>query len=268
MRANQILQSEPEYSPDLNPEPKPDQEYCDERDSSAHQPPPQELQSGKNDAEFMAHPTPMAKSKKKRGRPKKPPETDEPLPMKPAAGPVSAAADGIPAATMQKKKRGRPKKQSAETAVDSAPPPVATPASALVAGRNTRAICLEEASACNEGDNIQAATKQSSVEMPSEQGAAEEASSAAENTECGQDRAAPGGKEKMKHHSTGRSISDRPKDEDEPKEPRQPAAREEKEKPGGDKKGSSAQGMAKPLYRVGLSKRFKIAPLLKSVRKP
>ncbi|KAL7787795.1 rab-GTPase-TBC domain-containing protein [Trichoderma ceciliae] len=260
--------SEPEFSPDLNPGPKPNQEYCDERDSSAHQPPPQELQSAESDAEFVAHPTPMAKSKKKRGRPKKSPESGEPLPMKPATSPVSAA-DAIAAATMQKKRRGRPKKQSAEPAVEGAPPPAATPVSAVVAGGNTRAILGQETdSAWSDGDNIRATTKQNSVEMPSVQGAAEEASSVAENQEHDQDWAAPVNKEKTKDHSASRSIPDRSKDEDKPKEPRQPAARVQEEKSGGERKGSSAPGMAKPLYRVGLSKRFKIAPLLKSVRKP
>ncbi|EHK26582.1 uncharacterized protein TRIVIDRAFT_69501 [Trichoderma virens Gv29-8] len=267
-RLNKVT-SEPEYSPGLNPESKPDQECCDERDSSAHQPPPQELQSGESDAEFVAHRTPMAKSKKKRGRPKKPPETDEPLPVKQAAGPVSAAADGTPAAAVQKKKRGRPKKQSTDTAVDGAPPPAATPVSALDSSKNTRAtLGLEKASDRSDGDNIQAATKQSSVEMPSGQGATVGASSAAEETECVKDQATPGSQEKPKDHSASRNIPNRPRDEDESKEPRQPAARTREEKSGGDKKGSSAQGMTKPLYRVGLSKRFKIAPLLKSVRKP
>ncbi|KAL6799204.1 rab-GTPase-TBC domain-containing protein [Trichoderma sp. SZMC 28013] len=261
--------SELEYSPGLNPESKPDQECCDERDSSAHQPPPRELQSEESDAEFVAHPTPIAKSKKKRGRPKKPPETEEPLPMKQAAGPVSAAADGTPDAAMQKKKRGRPKKQSSDTAVDGAPPPAATPVSAVVPSKNTRAILgQEKASARNDGDKVQIAAKESSVEMPSEPGAAEDASSAAENTERVRHQAAPGSQKNLKDHATSQSIPNRPQDEDESKGPRQPAAQGREEKSGGDKKGSSAQGMAKPLYRVGLSKRFKIAPLLKSVRKP
>ncbi|KAL7932292.1 rab-GTPase-TBC domain-containing protein [Trichoderma chlorosporum] len=261
--------SEPDYSPGLIPESRPDQECCDERDSSAHQPPPQELQSGENDAEFVAHRTPMAKSKKKRGRPKKPPEADEPLPMKSAAGPVSAAADGTPDASVQKKRRGRPKKQSTDTAVDGAPPPAATPVSAHVSSKNTRAITgLGKASAGDDGDNIQAATKRNSVEMPREQGAAKGVSPVAETTECLEDQAAPGSQEKLKDPSASRISPDRPQDEDESKGPRQPAARTREDKSGGDKKGSSAQGMAKPLYRVGLSKRFKIAPLLKSVRKP
>ncbi|PNP59403.1 hypothetical protein THARTR1_00893 [Trichoderma harzianum] len=261
--------SELEYSPGLNLESKPDQECCDERDSSAHQPPPRELQSEESDAEFVAHPTPIAKSKKKRGRPKKPPETDEPLPMKQAAGPVSAAADGTPDAAMQKKKRGRPKKQSSDTAVDGAPPPAATPVSAVVPGKNTRAILgHERVSARDVGDNVQIAAKESSVEMPSEPGATEDASSMAEDTERVRHQAAPGSQKNPKDHATSQSIPNRPRDEDESKGPRQPAARGREEKSGGDKKGSSAQGMAKPLYRVGLSKRFKIAPLLKSVRKP
>ncbi|TFB04197.1 hypothetical protein CCMA1212_003420 [Trichoderma ghanense] len=254
--------SEPEHSPGLisKPKPKPDQEYRDRSDSSAHQPPQGELQSGENDAEFVAHPTPMVKSKKKRGRPKKPPETDEPLPMKPAAGPVSAAADGTPAATRQKKRRGRPKKQSAEAAVDGAPPP---------ADSDTRVnLGPEQTSASADGDDIQAATAQSSPPRASVKGAAKEASSAAETTGCGQDQAAPGSKGDTKHHSTSQSSPDKPKEEDVPKEPRQPAARAREQKSGCDKKGSSAQGISKPLYRVGLSKRFKIAPLLKSVRKP
>ncbi|KAH6604869.1 hypothetical protein Trco_006576 [Trichoderma cornu-damae] len=259
-----------EHSPDLNPEPKPDQECCDERDSSAHQPPPQELQSGVSDAEFVAHPTPMAKSMKKRGRPKKPPESDEPLPMKPATSPVSAA-DAVPTTTVQRKKRGRPKKQSAEPTLEGAPPPpAATPVSAAVAGRNTGAIAGQETdSAWSDEDDIQAATRQNSVEMPSEQGVAKGDSFVAENAERGQDWAAPGSKETAEDRSASRSIPNRPEDEeDESKEQRQPAARKREEKSGSDKKGSSAQGTAKPLYRVGLSKRFKIAPLLKSVRKP
>ncbi|RFU76526.1 gtpase-activating gyp1 [Trichoderma arundinaceum] len=258
--------SQPEYAPDLSPGPKPDQECCDERDSSAHQPPPQELQSGESDAEFVAHPKPMVKSKKKRGRPKKSLGSDEPLPTEPAASPVSAA-DAAPAAARQTKKRGRPKKQSAELAIERAPPPAATPVSA--GGRNTRAILGQETdSGWSNGDTIQGATKQNAVHMTSEQGAAGEASSVAASAERGQDWAALGSKEKTKDHSASRSTTDRPKDEGEPKEPRQPSARVREEKSGGDKKGSSAQGTAKPLYRVGLSKRFKIAPLLKSVRKP
>ncbi|KAM0257158.1 hypothetical protein ACHAQJ_004519 [Trichoderma viride] len=261
--------SEPEYSPDLNPGPKPDQECCDERDSSAHQPPPQELQPGGNDAEFVAHPTPVAKSKRKRGRPKKPPETDGALPMKPVTSRVSAADAIAPAATMQKKKRGRPKKQSTEAAVESASPPAATPVSAVAAGRNTRSLIGQERdSTSGDGEDIQAATEKISVEGASEQGAAEEASRVTENTEHGQGWAAPGGRDKTKDHSVGRGIPNKSKDEDEPKEPRQPATREKEVKSGGDKKGSSAPGIAKPLYRVGLSKRSKIAPLLKSVRKP
>ncbi|KKP03191.1 hypothetical protein THAR02_04710 [Trichoderma harzianum] len=261
--------SELENSPGLNLESKPDQECCDERDSSAHQPPPRELQSEESDAEFVAHPTPIAKSKKKRGRPKKPPETEEPLPMKQAAGPVSAAADGTPDAAVQKKKRGRPKKQSSDTVIDGAPPPAATPVSAVVPSKNTRAMLgQEKASARNDGDNIQIAAKQSSVEMPSEQGATKDASSAADDTERVRHQAAPGSQKNPKDHATSQSIPNRPQDEDESKGPKQPAAKGREEKSGGDKKGSSAQGMAKPLYRVGLSKRFKIAPLLKSVRKP
>ncbi|ETR98965.1 hypothetical protein M419DRAFT_87423 [Trichoderma reesei RUT C-30] len=269
---------EPELSPDLISKPKPDQEYRDGRDSSAHQPPPRESQSGENEAEFVAHPTPMVKPKKKRGRPRKPPETDEPLPMKAAAGPVSAATEGTtPAATTQKKRRGRPKKQSAEAAVDSAPSPAATAVSALVAGSDTAATMVLEktrASADEDGeddmheDDIQAATAQSSPPIANVKGAAKEASSAAESTGCGQDQAALGSRGETKDVSASQSSSDKPKEEDVPKEPRQPAARAREQKSGCDKKGSSAQGMSKPLYRVGLSKRFKIAPLLKSVRKP
>lgn len=258
--ANQILQSEPEHSPDLNPASKPDQECCDERDSSAHQPPPQELQSEESDAEFVAQATPMAKSKKKRGRPKKRPESDEPLPTKSAASPAPAG-DAPSAAETKRKKRGRPKKQSTEQAVESAPPPADPAASAVVAGNNT------STSLGLETDSIQATTKQNLVEMPSEQGAVEAASAKAPDTEPGRDWAAPGTKGGTKDHSTSQSASNRLKGE-ESKEPKQPAARGREEKSGGDKKGPSAQGTAKPLYRVGLSKRFKIAPLLKSVRKP
>jgi TATA-binding protein-associated factor Taf7 len=220
----------------------------------------------------------MVKPKKKRGRPRKPPETDEPLPMKAAAGPVSAATEGTtPAATTQKKRRGRPKKQSAEAAVDSAPSPAATAVSALVAGSDTAATMVLEktrASADEDGeddmheDDIQAATAQSSPPIANVKGAAKEASSAAESTGCGQDQAALGSRGETKDVSASQSSSDKPKEEDVPKEPRQPAARAREQKSGCDKKGSSAQGMSKPLYRVGLSKRFKIAPLLKSVRKP
>ncbi|UKZ73337.1 hypothetical protein TrVFT333_000982 [Trichoderma virens FT-333] len=203
-RLNKVT-SEPEYSPGLNPESKPDQECCDERDSSAHQPPPQELQSGR----VMPNSWHIA------------------------AGPVSAAADGTPAAAVQKKKRGRPKKQSTDTAVDGAPPPAATPVSALDSSKNTRAtLGLEKASDRSDGDNIQAATKQSSVEMPSGQGATEGASSAAEETECVKDQATPGSQEKPKDHSASRNIPNRPRDEDESKEPRQPAARTREEKSG------------------------------------
>ncbi|OTA00511.1 hypothetical protein A9Z42_0006610 [Trichoderma parareesei] len=268
-------ESEPEHSPDLISKPKPDQEYRDGRDSSAHQPPLRESQSGKNETEFVAHPTPMVKSKKKRGRPRKPPETDEPLPMKAAAGPVSAAAEGTtPAATTQRKRRGRPKKQSAEAAVGSAPPPAATAVSALVAGSDRGAtLVLDKTRASADGDDIhgdgiQAATAQSSPPIASVKGAAKEASSAAEGTGCGQDQAAPGSRGETKDDFASQSSSDKPKEEDVPKEPRPPAARAREQKSGCDKKGSSAQGISKPLYRVGLSKRFKIAPLLKSVRKP
>lgn len=255
--------------------PKPDQAYRDGRDASAHQPPPRESQSGENEAEFVAHPTPMVKSKKKRGRPRKPPETGEPLPMKPAAGPVSAAADGTTqAATTQKKRRGRPKKQSAEAALDGAPPPAATAVCAPVADSDTRAkLCLAKTSASAErddihGDDSQAATAQSSPSNVSVKGAPDEASSAGGTTRRGQDQAAPGSRVEGKDLSASQNSSDKPKEEDVPKEPRQPAARAREEKSGCDKKGSSAQGISKPLYRVGLSKRFKIAPLLKSVRKP
>jgi hypothetical protein len=221
------------------------------------------LQPGESDAEFVAHPTPVVKSKKKRGRPKKPPETDGPLPMKPAISPVSAADKIAPASTIQKKKRGRPKKQSTEPAIESAPPPAATPVSAAGAGRKTRtSIGQERGSASDDGDDIQTATETNLVEGASEQGAAGEVSSVTKNAEWGQ-----GSKVKTKDYS-GRSIPDKSKDEDEPKELRQPVTREKEEKSGGDKKGSSAPRMAKPLYRVGLSKRSKIAPLLKSVRKP
>ncbi|KAL6879501.1 rab-GTPase-TBC domain-containing protein [Trichoderma longibrachiatum] len=258
-----------------NAAPKPDQAYRDGRDASAHQPPPRESQSGENEAEFVAHPTPMVKSKKKRGRPRKPPETGEPLPMKPAAGPVSAAADGTTqAATTQKKRRGRPKKQSAEAALDGAPPPAATAVCAPVADSDTRAkLCLAKTSASAErddihGDDSQAATAQSSPSNVSVKGAPDEASSAGGTTRRGQDQAAPGSRVEGKDLSASQNSSDKPKEEDVPKEPRQPAARAREEKSGCDKKGSSAQGISKPLYRVGLSKRFKIAPLLKSVRKP
>lgn len=239
--------------------------------------PPEELPAEESDAEFVAHPTPAAKSKKKRGRPKKPLETDEPPPVKPAESPMRATDAMSPVPTTQKKKRGRPKKQSDEPAADCAPLPATIPTSVnstggkkrggkkaggkkKATGDDKKAVILSD----SEGDH--SATENLAAEETSEQNSAEETPKA-ESTEDGQSRAASSKKSKTRDSLDDQLNPDnKSKDEDEPEEIKQHATREKEEK-SGDKKGLSALGLAKPLYRVGLSKRSKIAPLLKSVRK-
>ncbi|KAL6906667.1 hypothetical protein GGI43DRAFT_236588 [Trichoderma evansii] len=279
---------EPEYSPDLNSEPKADQEYCDDRDTLADQPPPpqelppEELPPEKplpeeSDAEFVAHPTPAAKSKKKRGRPKKPLETGEPPPAKPTESPIPVTDAILPAPRTQKKKRGRPKKQSDEPTVESAPLPVSTPIPAVntgvkkTSGKKTggekKAVKGREKHiilSSSEGDH--SATENVPVEEANEEDGTEEVPKA-EDTEDDQSKVASSKKSRAKDSLDEQSIpNNKSKDEDEPKEIKQHATREKEEKPS-DKKGLSALGLTKPLYRVGLSKRSRIAPLLKSVRK-
>ncbi|PNP40431.1 hypothetical protein TGAMA5MH_07758 [Trichoderma gamsii] len=268
---------EPRYSPDLNPEPKVDQEYHDDRDHLADQPPlpeeltPEELPPEGSDAEFVARPTPAAKSKKKRGRPKKSLETDEPPPVKLAESPAPATDAISPVPTTQKKKRGRPKKQSDEPAVESALLAAATPTPAVRGEKKTggkkkvtkgrkKLVVLSD----SEGDH--SATEDLAAEEPGGQDAVEETLKP-EATEDDQKRAASGKKSKAKASLDDQTIlDDKSEDEDEPKEIKKHSTLEKEER-SGDKKGLSALGLAKPIYRVGLSKRSRIAPLLKSVRK-
>lgn len=272
------MQPQPEYPPDINSVPKVDQEYCDDRDPLADQsPPPQELPPEElppegSDAEFVARPTPAVKTKKKRGRPKKPLETDVPLPVKPAESPTPATDATSPVSTTQKKKRGRPKKQSDEPAMESALLAAATPTPAVMtsekkAGGKKKAtkgrkklVMLSD----SEGDH--SAPEDLAAEEPGERDVVEETLKA-EITKDDQKKAASSKKSKTKASLDDQIVpDDEPEDEDEPKEIKKHTTREKEEKLG-DKKGLSALGLAKPIYRVGLSKRSRIAPLLKSVRK-
>ncbi|KAM0512416.1 hypothetical protein ACHAPE_008866 [Trichoderma viride] len=268
---------EPEYPPDLNPEPKVDQEYCDDGDPLADQPPPpeelppDELPPEGSDAEFVARPTPAAKSKKKRGRPKKSVETDGPPPVKPAEGPAPATDAISPVSTTQKKKRGRPKKQPGEPAVENALLAAATPTPAVsgekkTGGKKKATKGRKKLVVLSDSDGDHSATEDLTAEEPREQDAVEETLKA-ETTEDDQKRAASGKKGKTKACLDDQVIPDNKlQDEDELKEIKKHTALEKEEK-SGDKKGLSALGLAKPIYRVGLSKRSRIAPLLKSVRK-
>ncbi|UKZ62439.1 uncharacterized protein TrAtP1_003687 [Trichoderma atroviride] len=267
----------PEYLPGLDSEPKIDQEYRDDRDPLADQPrppdelPPEELPPEESDAEFVARPTPAVKSKKKRGRPKKSLETDEPPPVKPAESPTPATDAISPVPTTQKKKRGRPKKQSDEPPVESVLLAAATPTPNVSGEKKARGkkkatkgrkklVVLSD----SEGDHC--ATEDLTAEEAREQNVVEEALKA-ETTKDDQKRAASSKKSKTKASLDDQIIPDnKSEDENEPQEIKQHATREKEEK-SGDKKGLSALGLAKPIYRVGLSKRSRIAPLLKSVRK-
>ncbi|KAK1247020.1 hypothetical protein MKX08_000822 [Trichoderma sp. CBMAI-0020] len=260
-----------EYLPDLDSEPKVDQEYRDDMNPLADQPPPpEELPPEGSDAEFVPRATPAAKSKKKRGRPKKSLETDEPPPVKPAESPTPVTDAMSPVPTTQKKKRGRPKKQSDGPVVESALPAAATPTRDVRGEKKARGkkvtkgrkklVVLSD----SEGDH--SATEDLAAEEPREQDVVEEALEA-ETTKDDQKRAASSKKSKAKASLADQTIPDnQTEDEDEPKEIKKRATREKEEK-SGDKKGLSALGLAKPIYRVGLSKRSRIAPLLKSVRK-
>lgn len=239
--------------------------------------PPAELPPEESDAEFVAHPTPASKSKKKRGRPKKPLGAGEPPSVKPAESPVPTTDVMSPAPTTQKKKRGRPKKQSDQSAVESAPLSPTTPVSAVnTSGKKTvgkktggkkRAIKgREKHVVLSDSEDDHSATENVPAEGASEQDGAEEIPKT-EDTEDGQSKAASGKKSKARGSLDKQSIpGNKSKDEDESKEITQHATWEKEEK-SSDKKGLSALGLAKPIYRVGLSKRSKIAPLLKSVRK-
>jgi hypothetical protein len=243
----------------------------------ADQPPPPEelppnlLPPEGSDAEFVARPTPTAKSKKKRGRPKKSLETDGPPPVKPTESPTPATNTISPVPTTQKKKRGRPKKQSDEPAVENALLAADTPTPAVsgekkTGGKKKATKGRKKLVVLSDSDGDHSATNDLAAEEPSEQDAVEETLKA-ETTEDDQKRAASGKKSKTKASLDDQIIPDNKlEDEDELKEIKKHTTLEKEEK-SGDKKGLSALGLAKPIYRVGLSKRSRIAPLLKSVRK-
>ncbi|KAK5997268.1 hypothetical protein PT974_02622 [Cladobotryum mycophilum] len=240
------------------------------------EPPPPVLQSDDKDPELMTKQKAVDKPKKRRGRPKKNSEGDEPQSTELATG-LAPEADVPPITEKTKKKRGRPKKHPPPVATDQAPPSPAVSVSTTdvldastmvdrdadagsIRKRDSRAVKGEKG--VKESKDVHPAEQpeENLISMPVE-----------ENTGGGQDQATWTEKEGVGLHSDSSDVPTMQKHE--PKGDTRPldqgAAQKREEKPGseGMKKASPAAAGARPAFRVGLSKRWKIAPLLKSVRK-
>ncbi|KAI5456405.1 hypothetical protein BGZ63DRAFT_396608 [Mariannaea sp. PMI_226] len=217
-------------------------------------PPPVNLQTNDQDSDYLEKP---AKPKKTRGRPRKKAgeETAQP-PKEPAASNL----ENIEAPSKQKKKRGRPKKQGRLAAADESPQVTTISPDMPETVQVEAAQHASKSEVLKEGGSTMYETI---VEKDDDSLPIEEV----------QEKREPSVLKETNQNTTLPKAGD-PAEEENPKaEPPETPMVKKEEKPKTPASGGTGQAkglsalLSKPIYRVGLSKRSRIAPLLKSIRK-
>lgn len=198
-----------------------------------------------------------AAPKKRRGRPRKEPQSEaivieeDPDPVAPAPeGTVALLMNGEDEAPTQKKKRGRPRKSDAARAVDTE----------TVSNGNIGVVQQDEEDHDDPPENRQHAARKTSkkagITATSDEG--EKAAALTERDS----NSNFGGSSAIQATTAGDAVADTAKENKlaEVKSAKEIAREESKASP------ASSQ-LGKVRYRVGLSKKSRIAPLLKSFRK-
>lgn len=208
------------------------------------------------DADYVEQ---VVKPKKSRGRPRKKDTAEAVQPPKKL--PMPTAEDGK-ASTKSKKKRGRPKKQG------TAPPLEESPPVPMSLSDDIKAV-VDETTESTAKLKMSSGEYDTSPEKNTKEESVEEESPTIDPRRGGKNSVL---KEMSPNSTVSKSVGEDQEEDEKLKDAQIPRAeKEEKASPAMTKKVGQAKGLSaiinKPMYRVGLSKKSRIAPLLKSLPK-